>query len=191
LNTALLLIDIQQDYFPGGRMEVPGAIEAGNAAQRLLTMFHDRELPVVHIQHISMRKGATFFLPGTEGIMIHDSVKPVQGETVLQKNFPNSFRGTELAKVLEKMHATELVICGMMSQMCIDATTRAAFDAGFTCTVAHDACAARPLMFRDITVPAQQVHAAYMAALAAVYAQVKTADEILTIHRHVEGYHDD
>jgi len=63
--------------------------------------------------------------------------------------------------------------------MCVDATVRAAFDYGFTCLVAHDACATKELTFNGITIPAMQVHASYMAALGAVYAQVKGVDEIL------------
>lgn len=67
----------------------------------------------------------------------------------------------------------------MMSHMSVDATVRAAFDYGFTCIVTHDACAARELAFNGVTVPAAQVHASYMAALGAVYAQVKGVDAIL------------
>jgi len=67
----------------------------------------------------------------------------------------------------------ELVLAGMMSQMCIDATTRAAFDLGYRCRVAHDACAAVPISFAGVSVPVEQVHAAFMAALAAVYARVE------------------
>ena len=66
-----------------------------------------------------------------------------------------------------------------MSHMCIDATTRAAFDLGFTCRVAHDACATRALVFGSGTVPAAQVHAAFMAALSAAYAQVLTTADLL------------
>ena len=66
-----------------------------------------------------------------------------------------------------------------MSHMCIDATTRAAFDLGFACRVADDACATRALAFGSVSVPAAQVHAAFMAALSAAYAQVLTTAELL------------
>ena len=91
MNTALVLIDIQQDYFPKGRMEVVGAVEASHAAKKLLGYFRRENLPVVHIQHVSIRAGATFFLPDTEGINFHENVRPVSGETVIRKYFPNSF----------------------------------------------------------------------------------------------------
>jgi len=179
VNPALVLVDIQQDYFPNGRMEVVKATEASMVARKLLEHFREKELPVIHIQHISTRAGATFFLPNTEGINIHTSVSPVPNETVIKKNFPNSFRDTQLNEYLVSKGIKELVICGMMSHMCIDATVRAAFDKGYACIVAHDACAARNLVFNGSDIPANHVHGAYMAALCAVYAKVLTAEEII------------
>lgn len=181
MNTALVLVDIQQDYFPKGRMEVVGAVEAGRAAIKLLDHFRAKKLPVVHVQHISTRAGATFFLPDTEGINFYEGVRPLAAEAVVRKHFPNSFRDTNLHEYLESQKIKELVICGMMSHMCIDATVRAAFDGGYTCIVAHDACAARNLVFNGIDIPAMHVHGAYMAALGAVYAQVMSAGEIIGI----------
>ena len=177
--TALVLIDIQQDYFPGGRMAVPGAVAACGRAAALLAGFRARSLPVLHVRHLSSRPGATFFLPGTEGIEIHSDLQPLAGEVVIDKHFPNSFRDTPLHGLLQENGITELVLAGMMSQMCIDATTRAAFDLGYCCRVAHDACAAASMSFGGITVPASHVHAAIMGALAAVYARVQTGEEVL------------
>lgn len=181
MNTALVLVDIQQDYFPKGRMEVVGAVEAGRAAIKLLNHFRAKKLPVVHVQHISTRADATFFLPDTEGINFYEGVRPLAAEAVVGKHFPNSFRDTNLHEYLESQKIKELVICGMMSHMCIDATVRAAFDGGYTCIVAHDACAARNLVFNGIDIPAMHVHGAYMAALGAVYAQVMSTGEIIGI----------
>jgi len=175
----LLLVDIQNDYFPGGRMELRGMVEASRQAARLLHEFRARSLPIVHIQHLATRPGATFFLPGTSGSEIHASVSPSEGELVLEKHFPNAFRETGLLARLQFARAEELVICGAMSHMCIDATTRAAFDLGFRCTVAEDACATRDVQFKGETVPAAQVHAAFMAALASTYASVVTTDAYL------------
>lgn len=179
MNQALILIDIQNDYFPGGAMEVPGSEAAAQQAARLLGAFRQAQLPVIHIQHLSVRPGATFFLPGTRGAEIYASVQPAPGEKVFTKNFPNSFRDTPLLEELKQLGAERLTIAGMMSQMCIDATTRAAFDLGFKCRVASDACAARPLSFEGETVPARQVHCAYMSALGAVYAQILPAKDVV------------
>ena len=179
MNPALVLVDIQKDYFPKGRMEVVGAVEANRNAVKLLNHFREKQLSVVHVQHISTRPGATFFLPDTEGINFYEGVMPLSNETVIQKHFPNSFRDTRLNEYLASRGIKELVICGMMSHMCIDATVRAAFDKGYACIVAHDACATRSLVFNGIDIPAPHVHGAYMAALGAVYAKVLSAKEIV------------
>jgi len=160
-------------------MEVTGADEACERAGVLLNHFRDRKLPVIHVRHISMRPDATFFLPGTEGTAFHENVAPLPDEAVVTKHFPNSFRETDLRQRLEAMEISELIICGMMSHMCIDATTRAAFDLDYGCIVAHDACAARDLEFQSIRVPAAHVHSAFMAALNAVYARVLSVREII------------
>jgi nicotinamidase-related amidase len=184
MKPALVLVDIQQDYFPNGRMEVDGAVEASQVAKRLLDHFRGKDLPVIHIQHIAARAGATFFLPDTEGINFHENITPLSDEKVIKKHFPNSFRETELEEYLLSRGTRELAICGMMSHMCIDATVRAAFDKGYTCLVAHDACAARNLVFRGVDIPAQHVQGAFMAALGAVYANVLSAEEIIGMLRN-------
>ncbi len=179
MTTALLIIDIQNDYFPGGRMELVGSPAASLEAKALLQAFRARGLPVIHVQHVSTRPGATFFLPDTEGVRIHDSVQPAAGESVVTKHFPNAFRETGLGEALRERGVDTLVIAGMMSHMCIDTSTRAAADAGFACTLAHDACATRDLAFGATTIPAAQVHAAFMAAMNGAFAKVVTAGEAI------------
>jgi nicotinamidase-related amidase len=180
MKQALLLIDIQNDYFPAGSMPLVGSAEAALRAGELLARFRKRQFPIVHIQHISARKGATFFLPGTDGAAIHEEVRPLPGETVITKHFPNSFRETRLLSLLSDLQVSRLVVCGMMTHMCVDATVRAAFDYGFSCTVIADACATRSLDFNGAEVSAFHVHAAFLAALGAVYAKVTDTREFLS-----------
>lgn len=179
MNTCLMLIDFQNDYFPGGTMELVGIEEAAAQAQILLQTFRQSKRPVIHVQHISARPGATFFLPETDGARIHPLVTPQGDETVVVKNFPNSFRETALLEILKQVSVGNLVICGAMSHMCIDATTRAAFDLGFNCVVADDACATKDLVFKGKTIPAADVHASFMAALSVPYATVIPTAEII------------
>jgi len=178
MNQALLLIDIQNDYFPGGAMELVGSPTAGANAGKLLGSFRERNLPIIHIQHISTRQGATFFLPNTNGVLIHETVAPKAGEPVFQKNYPNSFRETPLLEYLRSRHITQLVIAGMMTQMCIDTTTRAAVDLGFQCTLAGDACATRNLSFGGMTVSAENVQIAFLAALNGLFAKVLSVADL-------------
>jgi nicotinamidase-related amidase len=178
MSTALLIVDIQNDYFPGGAMEVVGAAAAANQAARLLAAFRERAWPVIHVQHIAARAGATFFLPDTVGAEIHESVLPLPDERIFQKHFPNSFRETPLLEHLREKSISRLVIVGMMTHMCIDTTTRAAADLGLACLVAHDACATRDLSFNGVQVSAENVQSAYLAALSGVFAKVLSAEEL-------------
>ena len=109
MKSALLLIDIQNDYFEDGKMPLVGSSEAGDNAKLLLKNFRKRNLPVVHIQHISTRSEANFFLPDTVGSHIHDKVKPLQGEKVIIKHYPNSFRETELLEHLSSLQISDVV----------------------------------------------------------------------------------
>jgi nicotinamidase-related amidase len=177
-DTALLIIDVQNDYFPGGRMELEGADAAGAKAAQALAKFRKDGLPVFHVRHLSVRPGATYFIPGTEGVEIREAVKPRDGETVVEKNFPNSFRGTALKEHLEKSQIKNLVVAGMMTHMCVDATVRHAADLGYRITLLGDACATRAQSFGGESVPARQVHAAFLAALNGAYAKVVKTDEL-------------
>jgi nicotinamidase-related amidase len=177
-DTALLVIDIQNDYFPGGAMELEGADAAGSRASIAIRSFRERKLPVIHVRHVSVRPGATFFLPGTRGAEIHASVQPASGETVIEKNFPNSFRNTALRDALEKQGIKNLVVAGMMTHMCVDASVRHAADLGYKVTLLGDACATRAQTYAGETVPARQVHAAFLAALNGFYAKVVNTHEL-------------
>jgi nicotinamidase-related amidase len=179
MNTALILIDIQNDYFPGGKMELENSEPASERARRLLDFFRDRDLPLAHIQHIATQPTATFFIPGTEGTSVHPSVRPRTGEPVFQKHFPNAFRETPLLDHLRARSVDSVVIAGMMTHMCVDATVRAATDFGFRCLTASDACATRALTHEGILVPAANVHSAFLAALNGPYGRVATSDEII------------
>jgi nicotinamidase-related amidase len=177
MKTGLVIVDIQNDYFTGGNMELVGMESAAAKASELLARFRSDGLPVYHVQHLSVRPGATFFLPNTAGAEIHEAVKPKPDEPLVQKHFPNAFRETTLLEAVRKEDVEHLVICGAMSHMCIDATTRAAFDLGFKCTVIEDACATRDLAFHKERVLAKDVHAAFMAALSVPYASIVTAKD--------------
>lgn len=179
MKKALLLIDIQNDYFPSGRMPLEKSIEASLKAQNMLTAFRAEELPVIHIQHISTQADATFFLPCTKGIEFHPNVQPAKNESIIKKHYPNSFRDTSLLTYLHKAHIHQLVIVGMMTHQCIDATTRAAYDLGFTCKIIHDACATSTLRFGNTLIPAQTVHQVSLAALQSTYATLQSTEEYL------------
>ena len=179
MKSALIMIDIQNDYFKGGKNELFGPEAAASNAKKVLEYYRTSGLPVYHIKHISNKQGATFFLPDSEGAEIHESVKPIKGEKVLIKHVPNSFFDTGLADELEMRHIEQITVCGMMSHMCIDTTVRAARDLGFETTLLHDACATKDLVWENNTIPAGTVHNAFMAALQGLFAKVVSIDDYL------------
>jgi nicotinamidase-related amidase len=179
MTKALLIIDIQNDYFAGGAMELVGPDAAAHNAARILASFREQGLPVIHVQHHALSPTATFFLPGTHGVKIHDAVAPIDGETVITKNFPNAFRGTNLKDVLDGLNLEQLMVVGMMTHMCIDTTVRAANDFGFKVTLVGDACATLDLEFDGRTVAAADVQASYLAAIDDSFATVVTADALV------------
>lgn len=180
-KSALLLIDIQNDYFPsfeGSKMPLPEMDAAADKAAALLSAARETGVKVVHVKHVMTSDAAPFFHPETKGAELHDSVTPLATETVVEKARPNSFVGTKLKQLLDEEGIGHLVVCGAMSQMCVDATVRAGVDLGFRVTVAQDACAAANVTHDGVAVPSAMVHAAIMAPLAASYAEVRLASDV-------------
>lgn len=179
MNTALILIDIQNDYFENGANALVGSELASQNARLILEHFRQANGLIVHIKHLSTRPGSTFFIPETIGAEIHKNVSPVNTEKVIVKHFPNSFRETDLLNTLKEMNVSNLVVCGMMTHMCVDATVRAAKDLGFTIDLIGDACATKDLAMNEQLVKAADVHNSFLAALNYYYTTVKTTSEYL------------
>lgn len=181
MTRALIVVDIQNDYFPGGAHPLVGPDAAVANARRLLDAFRASGEPLVHVQHVWDAPDAAFMRPGTHGVEIHGSVAPFPGEPVIQKTNPNSFLDTPLEETLRAQGVDEVVVCGMMTSMCVDATARAAADLGFAVTVVHDACATCSLEFGGETIPARQVHGAFLAALGGGYGTIAATDDIVSL----------
>jgi len=180
LKTALLIIDIQNDYFPSGKFPLVNPLEAAQKAYMILQCFREQGGHHVHIQHISKEPDATFFISGERGTDIHDSVAHFEGEPIVYKHEPDAFLNTNLLEILRGWEIERVVITGMMTHMCVDATARAAADLGFQVIVAEDACATRDLKYGDTTIPAEHVHKAFLAALKS-YGKVMKTDNIIAL----------
>ena len=176
---ALIVVDIQNDYFPAGKWPLVGAEAAADNAAQVIKAFRAAGDLVVHIRHEFTTDDAPFFAPGSEGAQLHPKVVNRPEEPVIVKHHINSFRETELQAVLDQHGIDTLVIVGSMSHMCTHGISRAAVDLGYATTVIHDACATLDLEFNGVKVPAAQVHAAFMAALAFGYAPVISTAEFL------------
>ena len=179
MKQAFIMIDIQNDYFEGGANPLVNTGQAAENAKKLLEYFRESKLPIIHIKHLATRPDATFFIPDTHGAEIYQTLQHIDGEKVIVKNYPNSFRNTDLLEYLKGLDVEELVICGMMTHMCVDATVRAAKDFGFNCKLVADACATKDLEIHGNTVKAEDVQLSFLAALNYFYAEVINTESIV------------
>jgi len=183
-NTALIIIDFQNDYFEDfkeAKFVLKNTIEASSNAALLLERFRKENKKIVHIRHESLSNEAPLFHQNTHGANIHESVNPIQGENIIVKNHANSFLQTNLKQVLDDANIEDVIICGAMSHMCVNSTTRAASELNYTCTVIHDACATLSLEFEGTKVDASLVHASSMASLAFGFASIVSTSDLLNL----------
>ncbi|VXC74697.1 Uncharacterized isochorismatase family protein YddQ [Pseudomonas sp. 8Z] len=176
---ALILIDIQNDYFDGGKWPLTGMSAAASNASRMLAAARAAGDTVIHVRHEFESNDAPFFAPGSPGAQLHTSVQPQTDEAVLLKHKVNAFLGTDLKARLDANGIEQVILVGAMSHMCIAAAARASADLGYATTVIHDACATHDQSFEDVKIAAAQVHAANMAALAFAYATVISTENYL------------
>lgn len=178
MKKALLIIDVQNDYFKNGKYPLYKPEQALEKVKRLVECFRKQNLPIIYIQHVSSKQSG-FFVPDTEGVKLHSEISPSGNEAVVIKHFPNSFQQTVLADELIKNEVTDLVICGMMTHMCVDTTVRAAKERGYNVTLIEDGCATRSLEHSGSTISADTVQKVYMASLNQQFAEVITCEEFL------------
>jgi nicotinamidase-related amidase len=153
-KTALLIVDIQNFYFPGDGPGLVNAEQASLNAGEILKIFRENYQLVVHVRHKS-----------DKGFDIHKNVAPLPDEKVITKEEVNSFQGTDLLDYLKSYNISRLIIIGMQTHMCLEAAVRAGHDYGFECIVIDDACATRDVKFLDKIVKAEDVQISTLATI--------------------------
>lgn len=165
---AYIMVDIQQFYFPEGFYPLVNPEQASMQAAKLLKYFRDNGELVVHVKHATKKDS-----------LINKNVAPIEGEKIFTKHYANSFHETGLLVYLRENQVKQVVICGMQTQMCVEATARAAADYGFDVIVIGDACATRDIVYKGDTVKAADVHASTLGSLEGYYGKVMTTEEFL------------
>ncbi len=171
MKEALLIIDVQNDYFPGGANELHNPYEAEARIVELIAESRTCGRPIIYIQHINPPDDY-FFLEGTHGVEISERIKPRDKDMIIVKHFPNSFLETELDDHLKSLGVDTLIVCGMMTHMCIDTTVRAAMDYGYQVKLAANACATMDLEIAGEIIPADIVQKTFIASMEGVFATV-------------------
>ncbi|MFV8050355.1 cysteine hydrolase family protein [Mycobacterium sp. 48b] len=169
-DSTLILIDCQNTYTQG-IMELDGVQAALEETAQLLDRARSAGIPIIHIQH-SDGPGSLYDIDGESGAIVA-SVAPREGEPVVVKQFPNSFVQTDLDDRLKGLDASNLVLAGFMTHMCVNSTARGAFNLGYAPTVVAAATATRTLAGPDNTpVPAAVMQSASLAAMSDLFAVV-------------------
>lgn len=175
---ALLVIDVQNDYFKNGRMALENPEQALKQINQLEKFFIRNKQSVIYIQHISRHKIAPFFMAGTCGVKLHQGLMTNSESIIVKKQFPNSFYETDLKQTLDELKIEQLVITGMMTHMCVDSTTRASFELGYQPIVISNAVATKQLTFDSQSVGAAEVQNAFLASFE-TFAKVLSTEAFL------------
>jgi nicotinamidase-related amidase len=173
-ESTLVLIDCQHTYTQGV-MELDGVAAALEQAAALLERARSAGIPIIHIQH-SDGPGSLYDVEGESGAIVAQ-VAPREGEPIVVKQYPNSFVQTDLDDRLKALGASNLVLAGFMTHMCVNSTARGAFNLGYAPTVVAAATATRSLP--DVygkPLPANLIQDASLAAMSDLFAIV-VADE--------------
>lgn len=178
MSEALILIDIQNDYFPGGKNPLKNTEKTLNNILLLEEYFHKTNKPIFYIQHLS--NGSTpFFIPNTEGAKLSPKLSPKDSDEIIIKHEPNSFYNTNLGKKLIQYNINQLVICGWMTHMCLDTTVRQAYDYGYDITVISDGCTTKDLSLENEIISAEIVNNTFLSALNTKFSNVKSTKNYL------------
>jgi nicotinamidase-related amidase len=152
-------------------MELEGVQQALDEAAALLDRARSAGIPIIHIQHDD-GLGSLYDIEGESGAIV-PRVAPQNGEPVVVKNYPNSFVQTDLDEVLKTANASNLLLAGFMTHMCVNSTARGAFNLGYSPTVVASATATRALPgVGGSPVSAEAMQAASLAAMADLFAVV-------------------
>lgn len=178
MKQALLVIDVQNDYFYQGKMELELPQEALYQINKVEEFFIANNLPIVYIQHIKDQENADFFKRGTRGSLLHEELRVDSSSIIMEKQYPNSFFKTNLIEILKSLKIEQVVITGMMTHMCIDSTTRASKELGYNPIVLSDATATKKLTFQNFEVTAEKVQLSFLSALEN-FSQVITTEHYL------------
>jgi nicotinamidase-related amidase len=169
-DSTLILIDCQNTY-TRGVLELDGVQAALDEVADLLDRARSAGTPIIHVQH-NDGPGSLYDIEGDTGAIV-DRVAPRSGETVVIKTYPNAFVDTTLDERLKALGASNLVLAGFMTHMCVNSTARAAFNLGYAPTVVAAATATRALPgVAGSEVPAAAMQSASLAAMADLFAVV-------------------
>jgi nicotinamidase-related amidase len=140
MTKALLVIDLQNDYFPGGKFPLWNTDVVLKNIEGAITRASVQGVPVIHIQHIA-KGAAPFFNEGTPGADTHPRIlTAAPNAPVVVKEFADGFEKTNLDETLTKLGIIDLLVCGMMTQNCVTHTAISKAAEKYNVSVLVDCC---------------------------------------------------
>jgi len=178
MKSALLVIDVQNEYFSG---KLPVTHPAGSLSNITLAMDKCREngIPVIVIQHTAPAADAPVFRKNSEEWHLHHEIEKRKYDVLIEKSLPGSFTGTNLEEYLKTNGITELVISGYMTQMCCDTTARQAYHMGYSVVFLSDATGTLAIKNTAGSVTAEELHRAILVTQAMRFSKVMNTREWL------------
>ena len=176
IRQALLVIDVQNEYFTG---RLPVTFPESSLGNILKVMDHAVRvgMPVVVIQHTAPSQDTPTFRKGSDEWELHAEVEKRNHDILIEKNLPGSFTGTELEKWLREQGIERVAICGYMAQMCCDTTARQAYHLGFQVDILSDATGTLSVRNSAGSISASDLHRAVLVTMAAKFARVVGTEE--------------
>jgi len=176
---ALLSIDFQKG-FDDPIWGIRNNPDAEEKMALLLSVWRDKEFPVIHIQHCSVEENSPL-RPELSGNEFKSEVKPLLGEKIFTKTVNSAFIGTNLEEYLRENGIKSLVIAGLTTDHCVSTSTRMAGNLGFDVTLVSDATATFDRNGEDGThYSADQIHKVHLASLNGEFCKVQSSKEVLS-----------
>jgi nicotinamidase-related amidase len=169
MNKALLLIDLQNDYFPGGKFPLWNTAAVLTNIEQAIKAARTKGIPVIHIQHIAKTGIAPFFNQGTAGAKIHPRLLAAAPDApIVVKEYADSFVGTKLEEMLSGLGVDELLVCGMMTQNCVTHTAISKSAEKYKVSILPDCCTTVDEMLHNIALHALSTRVALVPAKDAI-----------------------
>lgn len=178
MKRALLVIDVQNEYFTG---QLPVTYPSGSLDNitKAIKAAHANNIPVIVIQHTAPQEDSKTFKKGTEEWKLHPRMAGERYDHLIEKNLPGSFTGTDLEAWLRERDIETLVIAGYMTQMCCDTTARQAFHLGFSVEFLSDATGTLQISNYAGTIRAEELHRAILVTQAMKFSKVLSTEDWL------------
>lgn len=185
MKRALLVIDVQNEYFTG-KLPIKHSDRSLENIIKSMSEASKNEIPIILIQHTALQKDSRTFVKGSKEWEIHDKVKNRKHDYIIQKNLPGSFTGTILENLLRKLHSDTVTVCGYMTQMCCDTTARQAFHLGFSVEFLSDATGTLDISNSAGTISAEELQKAILITQAMKFSKVLPTDKWIKCIRNLE-----